>query len=492
MPRSQAVNLHFGVAASSTSSHHDSLFDANPQRYGGERERLGVWLKDGRYATRAVVTRHTEAPPAGLYEDAAAKKPLAVRAAPTGTTAQHALRALPPPAPLVRRRTAKALVVGATPQFEYQQTEVLKWGRSHTSTQQLLGSLWQFGFDEAPAEPVFVHCTTNPCQKFGWERAVSTKPLGGAKWREEVDARLGWLAEPLGPAHFLGDRFWVLSHGSTLFPTVLVVYIPDMRTILPNDTSLSALSEAIESWETLLEYRLSDHHTFESALKAYGSKPTAHSASFQQFHDYAAWHTLSTANRDVITSTAKKQLRAMRSADGPGSHAKMGLQAPFLSFFEGLVLPLLPFIEANYAKFVPSRYKAYANIDPAFSIYGTGWSYVGINIFADNSTASEQPCVSWSGSYDAESGLSGGLYYHTDASNARLQLGVIAVLGAFTGFHQVRSRPFPSQQPRPSHSHCFAGTALPGFWDDGLHKALVAALRGLLGAHARGWPRLGL
>ena len=130
----------------------------------------------------------------------------------------------------------------------------------------------------------------------------------------------------------------------------------------------------------------------------------------------------------------------MRSADGPGSHAKMGLQAPFLSFFEGLVLPLLPFIEANYAKFVPSRYKAYANIDPAFSIYGTGWSYVGINIFADNSTASEQPCVSWSGSYDAESGLSGGLYYHTDASNARLQLGVIAVLGAFTGFHQVRSR----------------------------------------------------
>mmetsp|Transcript_6972 Transcript_6972/g.20675 ORF Transcript_6972/g.20675 Transcript_6972/m.20675 type:complete len:219 (-) Transcript_6972:2-658(-) len=113
MPRNQAVNLHVGCFALTVSKHHNALFAGDPQLYCDERERLGVWLADGRYATRAVATRHTEVLPDGLYEYAAAKKPKTVRSKPAGIMAHHKRpaysRILPPAMPLVRPRRPHSL-----------------------------------------------------------------------------------------------------------------------------------------------------------------------------------------------------------------------------------------------------------------------------------------------------------------------------------------------------------------------------------------------
>ena len=113
MPRNQAVNLHVGCFALTVSKHHNALFAGDPQLACDERERLGVWLADGRYATRAVATRHTEVLPDGLYEYEAAKKPKTVRSKPAGIMAHHKRpaysRILPPAMPLVRPRRPHSL-----------------------------------------------------------------------------------------------------------------------------------------------------------------------------------------------------------------------------------------------------------------------------------------------------------------------------------------------------------------------------------------------
>ena len=247
------------------------------------------------------------------------------------------------------------------------------------------------------------------------------------------------------------------------------VYHPDVRELFePSSTerlSLRSLERALQSWKSLLDYDLrpgalsntGEVLTMRWVFANY-TKPSSHSGSFRQFHEWVGVHTNDLATTCVAVRKGPKRkngkarkpgrLEPLRSPEGqankgPAFDPITGEAAPQFRdgdrpiqlIFEGVVMPLLPFIKKARALFVPEE--LWDDLTGTRGeVYSTGYSYMGVNIFGDASIAGAAPAVSFKanssgpkevhgGSYDVSSGKGVGLFLHCDDNNRRC----VAVMG---------------------------------------------------------------
>ena len=204
-----------------------------------------------------------------------------------------------------------------------------------------------------------------------------------------------------------------------------IMAVPDFRELFPPDhefrVALRGLEHAFGSWEALRAHRLNSDFTVQQAMDAYG-KPTSHSNNFRHFHDWTACHALSIAGRAV---------RVRRGVIHPRFSEPDG-KAAFRALFDGLVAPILPFVWYARFQLVPARY--WSTHPDGAEVYSSGWTYVGINFFADGRHCEEAPgFAAW---FDPGTLLSHGLHYHGDRGNTRFRFGAVVVMGNFEYFHQ--------------------------------------------------------
>ena len=271
-----------------------------------------------------------------------------------------------------------------------------------------------------------------PCQWLPCHRVLRGKPLWSQSFLAVSKAngwQLNWMLRPplLYEAADPDSPLVLLDHEHRCGGLLL----PDMtRSLPPTSPQVAALESIRNSFATaegMQSFRMCSGMTFMEWLKAH-SDPDQHSIDSRQHHQWQAWHVSTAANAQVVVRR--------RSGTDPGA-VRPVLHMPeqpdlWSDAMETFVRPMLEVLQLQ-RRLLP------AEVQPAWmrewESLGTGFQYVGMNVTPSREWAVEQ--FTWEGTYDTMSGRHHGIHVHRDKNNARRKLGAIAVLGHFTGFHQL-------------------------------------------------------